>query len=85
MAIERLIPSTSWCAPSLETSSVATSRRFPCRVLAGVTAGAAVSTYGVEMLLDQGASDEGVVAGATGAIGKRVVPRLAARVMRIMA
>jgi Transposase len=31
----------------LETSSVETSRRFPCRVLAGVTAGVAVSTYGV--------------------------------------
>jgi hypothetical protein len=40
-------PRTSLCAPSLETSSVQTSRRLPCRVLAGVTAGAAVSTYGV--------------------------------------
>jgi hypothetical protein len=46
-AIERLIPSTSLCAPSLETSSVETRRHLPCRVLAGVTAGAAVSTYGV--------------------------------------
>jgi hypothetical protein len=42
-----LLPSMSLCAPSLETSSVETSRRLPCRVLAGVTAGAAVSTYGV--------------------------------------
>jgi hypothetical protein len=49
-AIQRLLPSMSWCAPSLETSSVQTSRRLPCRVLAGVTAGAAVSTYGVWML-----------------------------------
>ena len=48
-AIERPIPSTSPCASSLETSNLETSRRFPCRVLAGVTAGAAVSTYGVEM------------------------------------
>jgi hypothetical protein len=44
------LESTSLCTPSLETSSVQTSRRFPYRVLAGVTAGAAVSTYGVEML-----------------------------------
>src|SRR5215217_231521 len=49
-AIQQPIPSTSLCAPSLETSSVETSRRLPCRVLAGVTAGAAVSTYGVELL-----------------------------------
>jgi hypothetical protein len=49
-AIQRLLPSMSLCAPSLEISSVQTSRRLPCRVLAGVTAGAAVSTYGVWML-----------------------------------
>jgi hypothetical protein len=53
-AIERPIPSTSLCAPSLETSSLETSRRFPCWVLAGVTAGAAVSTYGVEMRPESG-------------------------------
>jgi len=78
-AIQRLLPSMSLCAPSLETSSVQTNRRLPCRVLAGVTAEAAVSTYGVWMLPR---SKEPVmrvfVAGATGAIGKQLAPRLAA-------
>jgi hypothetical protein len=46
-AIQQPIPSTSLCVPSLAASSLETSRRLPCRVLAGVTAGAAVSTYGV--------------------------------------
>jgi site-specific recombinase XerD len=44
----------------LKTRSVETSRRFPCWVFGGVTAGAAVLSYGVWMIPDRGASDEGV-------------------------